>query len=532
VYSDVADATTILGATKVTARLAGGWSLALLDAVTAEETAAFADAGNGRGSATVEPLTNYLAGRIRRDLRAGQTVLGGMFTAVNRDLSDDALAERLRSSAWSGGLDFRHEWANRNWSVFGYVAGSTIQGRPAVLLSAQRSSARYFQRPDADYVEVDSAATRMSGYAARIDMGKRAGSWRGNVALSATSPGYEINDVGFLTQADQVSLDVNLNYEQTVPGRVFRRWSLRGGPDANWNFGGSRTGLSLGLGGSGQFMNFWNLGYNVSRRMESFDDRLTRGGVQAKEPAQTSGFVFLSSDSRKMYTTRVSLNGHRDAAGGWRWATDLNIGIKPSDRFEFSLGPDISRSLSRAQYITTVTDATATATAGRRYIFAPIRQTTVSMDTRLNVTFTPTLSLELYAQPFLSSGDYGTLGQLRRPAAFEFDVFGRDIGTIRRVDDDWIIDPDGGSRPAPSFTLSDRDFNFRSLRGNAVLRWEWRPGSALFLVWQQNRSENVSPGDLPNEVVGHLLLERDARRLFELRPDNVFMIKATWWINP
>ncbi|MGD8278361.1 MAG: DUF5916 domain-containing protein [Gemmatimonadota bacterium] len=532
VYSDRADATTIVGAGKLTTRLAGGWSVAVLDALTAKERATFVDVAGSRGRTPIEPLTNYMAGRIRRDFRDGESAFGAMLTSVNRDLGDEALAERLRSAAYTGGLDFRHEWANRTWSVFGYAAGSYIRGTPDVLVSAQRSSARYFQRPDADYVDVDSAATSLKGYAAHIDIGKRAGTWRGNASLTATSPGYEINDLGFLTGADRVSLDLNLNYEQTVPGRVFRRWSVRLGPRTEWNFGGDRTGGSLGLGGSGQLSNFWGFGYNLSHRFESIDDRLTRGGVRALEPSQNSGFLFFSSDSRRALTARVSINGQRDAAGGWRLSTGVDFGIKPADNWEIRIGPDISRSYSAAQYVTSVTDQTAIETAGERYVFAPIRQTTVSMDTRLNVTFTPELSLELFAQPFLSSGDYGDLAELRRPASFEFAVYGRDRGTLGRDDHTWNVDPDGAAGPAPSFSVGDYDFNYRSLRGNAVLRWEWAPGSTIYLVWQQNRSQRTYRSDDTGEDVGTFALEHDARRMFGLRPDNVFMIKASWWWNP
>jgi len=313
---------------------------------------------------------------------------------------------------------------------------------------------------------------------------------------------------------------------------VFRRWSVRLGPRAEWNFGGERTGASLGVGGSGQLANYWGFGYNLSHRFESVDDRLTRGGVRALEPSQNSGFVFLSSDSRKPVTARINVNAQRDAAGGWRMSTGTEFGVKPADSWEVSIGPELSRSYAAAQYVTTVTDGTALATFGERYIFAPIRQTTMSVNTRLNVTFTPELSLELFAQPFLSSGDYGDLSELRRPGSFEFDVFGRDRGTRVRTDDYWTVDPDGPAGPAPSFSAGDYDFNYRSLRGNAVLRWEWAPGSTLFLVWQQSRSQRVYRSDGTGEDVGAFALEHDVRRMFGLRPDNVFMIKASWWWNP
>ncbi len=530
-YADVPEATTILGAAKVLARTSGGWSVGVMEAVTGRERARWVDRTGAESVSEVEPLTNYLAGRIRRDLRAGQTTLGVLATAVNRDVSDAAVASRLRSSAYSGGADFRHEWHNRAWSVNGYLAGSHIRGDSAVLIATQRASTRYYQRADAGHVSVDSMATSMSGFSGRIDVGKRAGTWRGNVALSTTSPGYEINDIGFQTSADRISLDGNMNYEQTRPGRIFRRWSLRVGPDLEWNYDGDRIGTSIGGGGNGQFMNFWNFGYNFRHEFESLDDRLTRGGVLASEPAGNSGFLFLSTDSRRSTTGRLSLSGNWSDAGDWRTSVNVNVGFRPGENLDFQVGPNFSRSGTVAQYLTRVTDATALHTAGRRYVFAELEQTTLSIDTRINITFQPGLTLELYAQPFVSSGDYGAIKELKAPRTFMFTRYGIDAGTLVRRGDGYVdIDPDGAG-PAAAFTLDDRDFDFRSLRGNAVLRWEWRPGSTLFLVWQQSRAAQLTPLS-GAEGVGHFRLGSDAADLFRLRPDNIFIIKATYWLNP
>lgn len=213
---------------------------------------------------------------------------------------------------------------------------------------------------------------------------------------------------------------------------------------------------------------------------------------------------------------------------------NLNLNLKPAGNWEVAIGPDLSRSRSVAQYVTTITDTTATRTFGRRYVFSDLQQTTLGIETRLNVTFTPGLSLELYAQPFLSSGDFGALKELRAPRSFDFLRYGTDTGTIARESTGrYTIAPDGAGAARP-FSVNDRDFNLRSLRGNAVLRWEWRPGSTLFLVWQQNRSESLTAvGIAPAyQRVGNFNFGRDARELFGLQPDNVFVIKVNYWFNP
>ncbi len=477
----------------------------------------------------VEPLTNYFAARVRRDFRSGQSAIGVIGTSVNRDLGDSVTALRLRSGALAGGLDFRHEWNERAWSMNGNVSGSYIRGAPSVMIATQRSSSRYFQRPDADYVDVDSQATTMSGYAGRFDIGKRAGTWRGNVAVSSTSPAYEINDLGFQTSADRLSLDVNLNYEQNKPSKALRRWSLRVGPDASWNYGGDAMGRSVGAGGMLTFNNFWNLSYNYTRDFGSLDDRLTRGGMVAANAAGYGGSINLNTDSRRSYTGRLSFNGGRSREQDWRGSTNVSVSMRPGANIEFQVGPNYSRSRSTAQYLTSVSDALATSTYGRRYVFGDLVQTSLGIETRLNVTFRPNLSLEMYAQPLLSSGDYGAIKELQAPRSLNFDTYGETAGTIVDSSGVFTIDPDGAGA-ASAFTLRNPDFDFHSLRGSSVLRWEWRPGSTIYFVWQQNRSQQITP--TTGSGVGAFDLGDDARHVLGLRPDNVFMVKASFWVSP
>jgi hypothetical protein len=205
--------------------------------------------------------------------------------------------------------------------------------------------------------------------------------------------------------------------------------------------------------------------------------------------------------------------------------------MRLGDVSELILGGSFSRSRSTAQYVTTIADSRATATYGNRYVFAPISQTTLDLEARLNLTFTRKLSLEVYTQPFLSSGDYGTLMELAAPHTFDFLTYGSDVGTITRgADGRYTVDPVGDA--AQTFTISDRDFSVRSLIGNAVLRWEWRPGSTLFLVWQQLRSERPTSLGLPEGTYGDFHFGSDAERLLRIKPDNVFMLKVNYWLSP
>jgi hypothetical protein len=524
VYDEIPDATTIITAAKLTGQTSGGWSLGLLEAVTGRETANFVDESGQSGEAEVAPRTNYLVARLRKDFRAGQSAVGGIATAVNRDLGDEALASELRSSAYTGGFDFLHEWADRTWALSGQVAGSRIAGKKEVIEAAQSSSARYYQRPDAHHIELDPETTSLSGYTASVELRRQAGlHWRGDLELSATSPGFEVNDLGFQKDADRREAELRVEYQENRPGETFRNWEISTQPRLQWNFNGDRLDTNLSVQGRFTLLNYWSTRLSYERVFESMDDRLTRGGPLAKKPSGHEASVNLTTDFSKPYTGMASFRYEEDAAGSNRISYTLSLGIKPSGTWELSLGPRLSFNEAFAQYVEEVPDPTATGTYGARYVFADLEQTTLSMETRLNVTFTPDLSLELFAQPFIASGNYGTLKELQTPGTFDFLRYGIDTGEVTEDGDgDYIVDPDGGG-PAGSFTVDNRDFNRTSLRGTGVLRWEWRPGSTLFLVWQQSRSNREAYGDFD--------FRRDAGAIFEGDAHNILMIKATYWLG-
>ena len=535
VYSDMPDATTILGAAKLTGRTANGWSIGILEAVTQQEIASFVDISGDRHTTEVEPLGNYFAGRVKRDFNRGLTTIGALATSVNRRLDANNPQSRVRDGAYSGGIDFRHDWANRAWSLNGYFSPSYITGTSRVISAAQRSSARYFLRPDATHLEYDSTATALGGYAASLNVGKRAGKVTGDIAVDAVSPGYEVNDLGFQTAGDRIALNTNFGYEERRPGKTFRQWSLRSGPDVTWNYGGDMVERRIGLFADAELLNYWAGGLRLFNSGGTLNDRLTRGGPLTREPMSYFVGADLRSDQRRKLTVFGGFNTGWDEAGGSRHSADFNIGIKPAETWDIRIGPEFSVNHAVAQYVTSIANAAATETFGRRYIFSDLRQTTLGLETRLNVTFTPALSLEMYAQPFVSSGDFETFKELTAARTFDFTRFGVDAGTsTRTADGRYDIDPDGAG-PATPFRLDDRDFSLRSLRGNAVLRWEYRPGSTLFVVWQQTRSAQLSAlglSDPSRDGVGSFDIGRDALGLFDIRPDNILMLKVSYWLNP
>jgi hypothetical protein len=522
--ADVADAARILGAAKLSGRTGGGWSVGFLNATTERVEAVF------RGpeedvSTTAEPFTNYMTGRLRRDSRAGRTVLGGMVTAVNRDLDTEVMRGFLPSAAYTGGVDFRHQSAERTWSLTGFVSGSHVRGAPEAMLRRQRAPWRYYQRPDAPHLSLDPEATSLTGVASEANLSYRSGRhWRVNAVLGTITPGYEVNDLGFQARADRIDTQAGVTYIENRPGRTFRQWNVGGSYRNEWNYAGDPVQRTVFLNSWWQGLNYWTYQLNFGATLPSMDDRLTRGGPLARRPSNWRVFTSAGSDGRRPVSASAATYYERRQAGGWVHDVYTNLSLRPTPWAAVVVGPTLSRSHSAAQYLGAVTDTTAAHTFGARYLFAELRQNVVSFDTRVNVTFTPALSLQMYAQPFVAAADFGALAELAAPRSYDFLVYGRDVGEVRPREEGGIYVYPRGVEAGHRFTYVDPDFNARSLRGNAVLRWEWRPGSTLYLAWQQQRSDQVPIGDFD--------FGRDTRALWRTRPDNVLMLKVNYWLNP
>jgi hypothetical protein len=530
--ADVPGETRILGAAKVTGRTRTGWSVGMLNAVTRREEARFLsldiDGDSLRGTQAVEPMSNYFVGRVRRDLRAGQTVVGALLTAVNRDLDEEPLRARLHAAAYSGGVDFRHQWANRVWQLTGFVSGSHIRGDRRALTRTQRVQPfHYFQRPDQDEVRFDSTRTSLSGLASEFQLSYRKGRhWRPTLLVGTITPGYHVNDMGFQYRGNRIDLQGTLAYTENRPGNTFRYYQLSSYNRGEWNYDGEHIYNNFQLSGYGQFLNFWSVDASVGTTLPgSVDDRLTWGGPLARRPGNWRISTGFSSDDRKKVAGGGGFFYQSDDEGGYQVRVGADLMLKPAPRWNLTLSPSLARVHAGAQYIMSTADAAATNTFGRRYILSELDQTQVALETRFNYTFSPALSLQVYAQPFLASADYGTPSELAAPRTYEFNRYGEDVGDLEPTEGGFFVYPQGSGAGQPRFFVPNADFNLRSLRGNAVLRWEWRPGSTLYLAWQQDRSDYAP-------YVGDFRMARDRRALFAAQPDNVLVLKVSYWLNP
>ena len=521
-FVDAPASTTILGAAKLTGRTAGGWTVGVLDAVTGREFARLAD-GAARERVEVEPLTNYFVGRTQGDL--GRRAAVGLFgTAVNRGTDSPDLERRLVNRAFVGGVD-GHVFldSGRDWVVFGGLSGSTVSGSREAVLRLQRAEQRYYQRPDAPHVTIDPKATSLSGWSGRVGLNKNSGNVTVNAGAWGISPGFEPNDLGFATQTDRGGAHGIVTFRKLTPDGVTRARQLWISKWWTFNYGGESQGDGVRASGTALLRNYWQLDFTLDKSWDTLDDKLTRGGPTTIRPGFRALDLAVSSDlRRRVWATARGVWQERNF-GAWRRQVGATLNLRPWTALTVSLTPTYRRDRIVAQYLRTVPDATAGATFGARYVFGQLDQAEVSLPLRMSLALTPRLSLQLYLQALLSSGDYPQIKELAAPRTYDFPVYGQDVGTIvRDPGGDYTIDPDGGGG-APPFRLLNPDFNFKSLRVNAVLRWEFRPGSALYAVWTQRRENEANPGDF---VFG-----RDTADLLGAPADDIFLVKLAWWFG-
>jgi hypothetical protein len=540
-YMDAADATTILGAGKVTGRTKNGISVGVLDALTDRERATFRPTGTtSDATAEVEPLANYFVGRLRKDFRGGSTRIGTITTLVNRDLTTADEVARLRSNAQAFGVDLDHHWDNQQYSFNVQTALTHIGGDTAAITNAQFSSARYYQRPGRTETSdglfstaFDPNRRNLYGYGLYARLAKETGNWLWETTQNWRSPGFEANDLGVLGRADYKWMLVNVFRQWTTPGRWYRNLYTIWGAQQQLNYEGDRNDMDYHAWVQATFKNYMNASAFVLLHPSSYDERLTRGGPTVIHYGYNMLSMNFGTDSRSRIVGNAQVQVIRpvDNTEGGRVAYYPSVTIKPSSRVLVTLSPSLDIDNTAQQYVATIADPdVAPGFAGNRYVFGRLQQKTFSMDTRVNMTFTPNLTLQMFAQPFLASGKYSSFKEFAEVKSRQMNFFGRDNGSTVVTNKDqqtgaitgYTIDPDG-TGPSAAFAIDNPDFNLRSLRGTGVLRWEYRPGSTLYFVWTQERDGFDQFGDFN--------FSRDRSALFRDRPTNVFQIKGTYWIG-
>jgi hypothetical protein len=486
--ANVPAASNIVGAAKITGRLRNGLSVGLLDAVTERQQA---------GGITVEPRTHYAALRLQQDLRGGETGIGIMATGVDRSL--DAVSEPfLRREAYTGGIDFRHRFHNRTYQLSGYVVGSLVRGSSQAIARTQRSSVHDYQRPD-DHLAYDSTRTSLAGTGMQLGLGKQSGLLRFWSGYSRYSPGLEINDLGFLSRVDEQSYSNWFALQFNEPRAFYRRLQVNFNEWQSFSTAGMRTGLGGNVNGNATLQNMWLVYGGIGGRASALCALCTRGGPALRISPGLNSWAGFTGDPRRDVSPGFNVSYDRGVGGrSFSLGYGPQVDLRVSSRFSFSIGPYFSHNVADQQWNG---NYGAVASDTTHYTVAHLDQKTLSLTTRLDFTATPTLSLQLYAQPFISAGRYSNWRELADPRAPDID---------RRFEPFTLEGDPGG-------------FNYKQFRSNTVVRWEYRPGSTLFLVWQQGRSQDgLDPGSFE--------LGRDSRNLFRARPDNTFLVKASYWL--
>ena len=520
-YVDQPAASTILGAAKVSGRTESGWVVAFMNATTRREMARVAEgAGAPFFESPVDPLANTTALRVRKDMKEGDSYVGAIATGVVRDLDHEAFTG-LRDRAMTGGVDFLHRFGSRTYALQGWVGGSYVRGDPAAMLRAQRSSVRYYQRPGQDYVTLDPSRTSLTGFAGEVAFRKVAGEWLYGFEGSVVSPGFEMNDAGFQTIADLYSLVVNARRRWLEPGRFFRTANLGITGSERRNFGNLVFQRSISLNGSGQTTGFRRLRGSLRYGFRSQDHRATRGGPAMTSPADWGGNLTLTGDGRNRVSGGMTVRYSADEEGAYSMALSPSLTGRGEGWFSWRLGPGLTWSRNAAFYVTQADDPAAAATFGRRYVFAELDQRSLNLTARMDIALTPSVTFQAYAQPFVAFGDYDRYRALKTPGTFDFLRYGESGSTIESADDRYTVDADG-TGPAKAVNFGNPDFRVRSFRSNVVLRWEYLPGSTLFLVWSQDRATRVLDRGLDGIGV---------RELFSDPMRNVFLVKASYWLD-
>lgn len=482
--------TTIYGAGKLTGRI-GKFSVGALNAITSREDATISASGVSSGS-PVEPATSYSVVRASREF-ANQSRIGFMATSTNRKLSDEL--KFLPANAFTGGTDFDLR-IGKQYSLAGYWAGSTISGTAGAISNVQRNTVHSYQRPDATSFSYDRTRTSLGGQSGSLSVSKIAGQHaRFNSNVGYKSPGFDINDLGFLSRADEISQSNWFQLRSDTPNAWRRSININVNQWAGWNYDGDLRFGGGNINGHVTLASNWSIGGGVNMQVRGFSDRLTRGGPGGYANPVRSGWAFLETDQRKPVNLEVFVQGFSDGKGSSEFSTGPRLSWRPRSGVSVSASLNYSKGRNDSQWIENRTVGAAT-----HYVFGHLDQQTLSLTARVNYTIRPTLTLEIYAAPFVSAGAYSQFKELKngRAAAYE-------------------------DRYAPYAYASNTDFNYRAFRSTNVLRWEYRPGSALFVVWQHGREDFINDGRFQ---FGHNLND-----LFATASTNTFLVKFSRWLN-
>lgn len=528
-YADVPASTNILGSFKVSGKTRKGLSVGLIESLT-QNMKATIDLDGVRRKLSVEPMTNYTVARLQRDFNKGETQLGCMFTSTNRFITESQL-EYLPKSAYTGGIDFTRNWKNKTYFINVKSVFSNLNGTKESITDLQQSSAHYFQRPDQNYMKVDTNLTSLTGFGATISGGKAGhGHWNYGGWITMRSPGLDFNDIGYMRRGDEIQQVAWLGYRIYKPFSIFRYLNLNTNQWNGWNCGGEWLYYGGNMNVNTQFKNYWQLNFSVNSEPRVIAQTLLRGGPSVLLPGSVNTFVNIETDSRKKLSAELTMSINHGFSNYFsNNSYSLGFIYKPFNALSVSLFPGYTTGHDDLQYIDKLWNAAAGAEADKyRYVMAKLDRKVFSLSARLNFSITPDFSIQYWGQPFLFSGKYSDYKYITDPRASHYSdryhiLAGKEIGRYySQNSDDFYYSVDENTDGVEDYWFWEPDFRFMQFRSNLVARWEYKPGSTLYLVWSQGRTafEENSLFDIRNNM----------KELFDAKPEDIFLIKFSYVI--
>ena len=519
-HADIPASTHILGSFKLSGKTKKGLSIGVLESFTSLEKATV-DLEGVRRSISTEPFTNYFVGRLQRDFNKGSSMLGGIVTATNRFIHDQNL-DYLPASAYTAGLDFTHTWKNKTYYFNIRAVATSLNGSKKSITELQQSSAHYFQSPDKNYVRLDTNRTSLLGQAGTFEIGKQGNGHFNYMAwITWRSPGVDFNDIGYMRQADEIQQVFWIGYRQYAPAKFFRNYGLNYNEFLGWNFGGESIYRGMNVNGYAQFKNYWNINAGANLDGTNLDRSQLRGGPALVVPGDYNYWIGATTDNRKKLSFETNINVSRGFDRYFQMQ-GFYIGgtYKPINSLSVSLYPNFSYGYNDLQYVTDFDYL-----QGHRYILSRLDQKSLGLSIRLDYTLTTDLTFQFYGEPFLFAGKYSNYKRITDPRAGNYKdrsvafTEGRDL-KYDAENGEWLADENQDGLTDYSFT--NGNFNFMQFRSNLVLRWEYRPGSTLFLVWSQGRTNDTPYGNFD--------LHRDVSDLFGTHPQDVLLVKVSYML--
>lgn len=524
-YVSNPDKTAILSAAKFSGTTASGLSVGLIQSLTAGEYARISDKNGNITRSKVEPLTNYTVARVKQGYNAGNTFLGAMFTSTNRYGMGQDL-DFLAANAYTGGVDLLTHWKDKEYFLEARLLGSYVEGSTTAITTLQESSARYYQRPGASYLNYDPTRTSLGGYGGKVKIGKGAkGLWRYSTALTWLSPGLELNDLGYMNQSDEFNQTNILSFEENKPVSIFRTLTFTLEQFNNWNFNGTYLGSGSHLSTTAGFNNNWSTMLNFIFHSGATDTRVLRGGYDMKMPFNLMSFGGLQTDATKKVTAALQyeITG-RGNSSAMSLRLQPGITIRPISSLKIGVTADWLKNRDELQYVTekmyNMTSQVA-GESGTHYILGSIDQRTLGLIFRVDLNITPEFSVQYYGSPFISTGKYSKLKYVTNPMAgnYEdrFDLFNKQSASGDLINLDYTGDG------ITDYSIGNPDFNFHQFRSNLVAKWEYRLGSFIYLVWSREKTGSTASSNAT--------IRESYKELAKVFPNNIFLVKFSYWFT-